>query len=84
MFVKGIFEGATINTPSMLCVEDYIDALKWADQIGGLDALISISEANLKVVSDWVNKTEWASFLAKVGIEIWSLCLNTGFVGARN
>lgn len=62
----GIFEGATINTPSMLAVEDYIDALSWAEKNGGVDGLIKISEANLKVVADWVNATPWASFLAKV------------------
>lgn len=62
--IEGIFEGATINTPSMLCVEDYIDALEWADGLGGLKGLIAKSEANLKVLEDWVAKTDWVDFLA--------------------
>ena len=60
-----IFEGATINTPSMLCVEDYIDALKWAASLGGLAALQGRSDANLKVIADWVKKTPWIDFLAE-------------------
>lgn len=63
---KGIFEGSTINTPSMLCVEDYIDALKWADEKGGVDGLVAISEANLDVIRQWVDATPWVSFLATV------------------
>ncbi|RMF08823.1 MAG: phosphoserine transaminase [Alphaproteobacteria bacterium] len=62
--IEGIFEGATINTPSMLCVEDYIDALKWADSIGGLAELIRRSEANLAALSSWVEQTDWVDFLA--------------------
>lgn len=62
--IEGIFAGATINTPSMLCVEDYIDALEWADGIGGLKGLIAKSEANLKVLEDWVATTDWVDFLA--------------------
>lgn len=62
--IEGIFEGETINTPSMLCVEDYLDALKWAESIGGLKALIARSEANLKVLADWVARTPWVDFLA--------------------
>ena len=62
--IEGIFKGETINTPSMLCVEDYLDALKWAEQIGGLEALIGRADANLKVLSDWVATSEWADFLA--------------------
>jgi len=62
--IEGIFEGATINTPSMLCVEDYIDALKWAEAIGGLPALIKRSEDNLAIISAWVEKTDWVDFLA--------------------
>ena len=61
---REIFEGATINTPSMLCVEDYIDALNWAASIGGLDALLKRSDANLAVIADWVAKTPWIDFLA--------------------
>jgi len=60
----GIFEGDTINTPSLLCVEDYLDALKWAGAQGGLDALIARSLANLAVVTEWVRKTDWVEFLA--------------------
>ncbi|WP_308912038.1 phosphoserine transaminase [Pseudokordiimonas caeni] len=62
--IEGIFTGETINTPSMLCVEDYIDALDWAAEIGGLDGLIGRSNANLKVLEDWVAKTDWVDFLA--------------------
>jgi phosphoserine aminotransferase len=60
-----IFEGATINTPSMLAVEDYIDALKWAASIGGLPALQGRADANLKVIAYWVKKTPWVDFLAE-------------------
>jgi len=59
-----IFEGDTINTPSLLCVEDYLDALQWAASVGGLQGLIARSEANLKVVEDWVAKNDWVDFLA--------------------
>src|ERR1700744_5034998 len=62
--IKGIFEGDTINTPSMLCVEDYIDALQWAKSIGGLDALVARADANTKVLADWVARTPWVEFLA--------------------
>jgi phosphoserine aminotransferase len=62
---EGIFEGETINTPSMLCVEDYIDTLQWAKSIGGLDALVARANANAKVVSDWVAHTAWVEFLAR-------------------
>jgi phosphoserine aminotransferase len=63
---EAIFEGETINTPSMLCVEDYLDALQWGKSIGGLDALIARADANTKVVADWVAVTPWVDFLAKV------------------
>ena len=59
-----IFEGATINTPSMLCVEDAIDALKWAASIGGLPEMQRRADANLGVLADWVGKTNWVEFLA--------------------
>ncbi len=59
-----IFEGATINTPSLLATEDYIDALKWAESIGGLGALQARANANAKVLADWVAKTDWVDFLA--------------------
>ncbi|HPD58310.1 MAG TPA: phosphoserine transaminase [Smithellaceae bacterium] len=60
---KAIFDGDVINTPSMLCVEDYLDALDWAAKIG-LDGLFKRSRANLKVVEEWVAKTDWIEFLA--------------------
>ncbi|PIB93827.1 phosphoserine transaminase [Caulobacter sp. FWC2] len=59
-----IFEGATINTPSMLCVEDALDALKWASSIGGLQAMQGRADQNLAVLADWVAKTPWVDFLA--------------------
>ena len=59
-----LFEGATINTPSMLCVEDVIDALEWAEGIGGLSAMRARADANLAVLADWVAKTPWVDFLA--------------------
>jgi phosphoserine aminotransferase len=59
-----IFEGATINTPSMLCVEDYLDTLAWGKSVGGLNALIGRADANTKAVSDWVARTPWIAFLA--------------------
>ncbi|MFP4165616.1 MAG: phosphoserine transaminase [Opitutales bacterium] len=62
---KGIFEGATINTVSLLCVEDALDALKWAESIGGLPALKQRSEANLAAIAEWVEKTPWVDFLAE-------------------
>ena len=62
---EGIFEGETINTPSMLCVEDYLDALNWAKSIGGLKALIARADANTKVLADWKARTQWIDFLAK-------------------
>ena len=61
---EGIFEGETINTPSMLCVEDYIDALQWAKGLGGAKALIARADANAKAIADWVGKTPWIDFLA--------------------
>ncbi|MFN3583646.1 phosphoserine transaminase [Phenylobacterium sp.] len=62
---RDIFEGATINTPSMLCVEDAIDALKWAEGIGGLAEMQRRADANLAILADWVAKTPWVEFLAE-------------------
>ena len=62
--IEGIFEGETINTPSMLAVEDYLVALKWAKQVGGLKALIARAEANAKVVADFVAANPWIANLA--------------------
>lgn len=63
--IEGIFEGATINTPSMLCVEDYLDALAWCSEIGGKEALFARANANLAVLEKWVARTDWVDFLAK-------------------
>ena len=63
--VDGIFEGETINTPSMVAVEDYLDALTWAESVGGLKGLIQRSNANLAVLDAWTKKSGWAGFLAK-------------------
>ncbi|MET0968092.1 MAG: phosphoserine transaminase [Tardiphaga sp.] len=63
--IEGIFQGETINTPSMLCVEDYLDALNWAKSIGGLTALFARADANAKVLSDWQKRTPWIDFLAE-------------------
>jgi phosphoserine aminotransferase len=63
--MEGIFEGETINTPSMLCVEDYLDALQWAKSLGGLNALVARSDANAKAIADWAAHTPWIDFLAK-------------------
>jgi len=60
-----IFEGSTINTPSMLCVEDYLDALAWAQKIGGLAELKRRADANLAVLESWVERTDWVAFLAE-------------------
>ena len=62
---QAIFEGETINTPSMLCVEDYLDTLAWAKSIGGLKALMARADANAKVIADWVAVTPWIEFLAR-------------------
>ncbi|MEK1928310.1 MAG: phosphoserine transaminase [Pararhizobium sp.] len=64
--IEGIFQGETINTPSMLCVEDYIDALLWAKQLGGLKALMARADANAQVIHDFVAKTDWIANLAAV------------------
>ncbi|HEY2247765.1 MAG TPA: phosphoserine transaminase [Bradyrhizobium sp.] len=61
----GIFEGETINTPSMLCVEDYLDALAWGKSIGGLKALMARADANTRVLADWKARTPWIDFLAR-------------------
>jgi phosphoserine aminotransferase len=73
----GIFDGETINTPSMLCVEDALDGLKWAESIGGLPALIARSQANLKAIEAWVSQSDWAGFLAEDGAtrSSTSICL---------
>jgi phosphoserine aminotransferase len=64
--IEGIFTGETVNTPSMLCVEDALDGLRWAGRIGGLPALIARAEANLAAVTAWVARRDWVDFLAEV------------------
>lgn len=63
--IEGIFKGDTINTPSMLCVEDALDGLTWAENVGGLSGLISRSLANLNAIAQWVEGSNWAAFLAE-------------------
>jgi phosphoserine aminotransferase len=62
---EGLFRGETLNTPSMLCAEDALDGLRWAEESGGLKNLIARSEENLQAVADWVGRTPWAEFLAE-------------------
>jgi len=63
--IDGIFQGETINTPSMLCVEDYLDALEWAKSAGGLPGLRARADGNAKVIADWVRRAKWIDFLAR-------------------
>ena len=63
--MEALFQGETINTPSMLCVADYLDALKWADSIGGVQGTMARSEANLRVIEDFVTANDWISFLSQ-------------------
>ena len=63
--IEELFTGATINTPSMLCVEDWLQALAWAEAVGGLSALVARSERSLALIADWVQRTPWIEFLAE-------------------
>lgn len=63
-FYEPLFEGKTLNTPSLLCVEDYLQALKWAQKIGGLPTLLERSQSNFKIVEQWVEQTPWIDFMA--------------------
>lgn len=74
---KSIFEGSTINTPSLLCIEDFIDALEWSKNIGGLAKLIDLSQSNLNIIKKWVSKNNWIEFLSekKETISSTSVCL---------
>ncbi len=63
---EGVYEGATLNTPSMLCVEDYLDALSWAKSIGGLDGLMKRADCNLRVIEGFVSGADWLDFLAEI------------------
>ena len=76
-FAEDIFKGATINTPSMLCVEDALDALKWVESIGGLSGAIKRSENNLEAVKHWVKGSQWADFLCENdnNLSSTSICL---------
>jgi phosphoserine aminotransferase len=64
--MQELFEGSTINTPSMLCVQDYLDALSWVESVGGVTGTIARSDANASVIADWVAKTAWVDFVARV------------------
>ena len=64
-FIEGIFQGATINTVSMICIEDAVDAMKWAKDIGGLKAMQARADANAKALNDWADATPWIANLAK-------------------
>jgi len=74
---EGVFRGETINTPSMIAVEDALDALRWAEGVGGLDGLVARSQANLAAVATWVEASPWAAFLAadKASRSCTSICL---------
>ena len=74
---ESIFTGSTINTPSLMCVADYVSALEWAKKIGGLKKLIEIANTNLHIIAQWVEKNNWISFLAqdKETISNTSVCL---------
>jgi phosphoserine aminotransferase len=76
--IEGIFRGATINTPSMLCVADYLDALQWVQSIGGLSGAIAKSEANLAAIKAFVDSNSWIDFLAQEPDQIsnTSVCLS--------
>jgi phosphoserine aminotransferase len=63
-FMKEVFDGETLNTPSMLCVEDYLDALVWAESVGGLKALCARADANARVLYDWAERRPWLECLA--------------------
>src|SRR4029077_2873198 len=63
--IEGVFAGETLNTPSMLAVEDYLDTLSWAKSVGGLKALRARADANAKVIADWVTTTPWIEHLPK-------------------
>lgn len=63
--LEEVFQAATINTPSMICIEDAIDAMEWGKSIGGLSAMQARADANFKVLADWVARTAWVDFLAK-------------------
>ena len=63
--IEGLFTGATINTPSMLCVVDYLDALNWVESVGGVTATIAIADQNLATIEAFVKQHDWIAFLAQ-------------------
>ena len=83
--LEGVFRGATINTPSMLCVADYLDALAWIREIGGVPAAIARSTESLRIISDFVARHEWIGFLAANEAErsSTSVCLSVDLPGDR-
>ena len=83
--IEGVFRGATINTPSMLCVADYLDALGWVREIGGVDAAIARSSRSLQIISDFVDRNDWISFLAENEAECssTSVCLSVDLPGDK-
>jgi len=82
---EGLFKGDTINTPSMLCVADYLDALAWVDRLGGVQATMARSEANLRIVADFVAAHDWISFLAQdpATLSNTSVCLRVAVSDAQ-
>ena len=76
-FDSSIFDGSTINTPSMLCVEDYLDGLRWTKDLGGVSGLIERSESNLKIVKDYVAENDFVDLLAEEAdtVSCTSICL---------
>jgi phosphoserine aminotransferase len=64
--MQELFEGSTINTPSMLCVQDYLDALAWVESVGGVRGTIARSDANAAVITEWVRRTPWVDFVTRV------------------
>ena len=83
--IEGVFRGATINTPSMLCVADYLDALGWVREIGGVDAAIARSSRSLEIISDFVDRNDWISFLTENEAErsSTSVCLSVDLPGDK-
>ena len=75
--IEGIFKGETINTPSMLAVEDYLDTLRWAESLGGLSGLVARVDANMAALTQWVEQTAWVDFLCadKANRSPTSVCL---------
>ena len=75
--IEGVFRGETLNTPSMLCVEDYLDVLKWVDSIGGYKGTIERANNNFSIIKDWVDQSDWLTFLCDddANLSNTSVCL---------